>query len=329
MKEFRKDIWNKDEYTYAAAYGFIPNIHAYIHDDINGEGTGKGRDCIIVLPGGGYCVCAPHEGAPVALEFYNRGMNAFVLTYSTDITMSVPLKKQPMEDVSRAVRFIRSRALEYGISGGRILICGFSAAAHVCGSLAVHFKEITDPDPEYDKVSNKPDGVILSYPVVSAGRYGHGSSFEALLGKEPTEEELEYFSLEKQVSPETPPCFLWQTLTDELVPVENSYLFADALKKNGVPYAHYVFPCGAHGLGLAKQSEGIDGGYVMEQVERTVSAVKEGSGVNVSDRRCAELCEQFPDKEFDLNSRNPHDLGDVGRDVSLWTELAYIWADRL
>ena len=221
MREIIEKIWRSDEYDYKASYGFVPGIHGYIHDDaLDGA---EGRDCMIILPGGGYCLCAPHEGAPIAMEFYDKGMNAFVLTYTTDITMSVPLKRQPMEDVSRAVRYVRKNAARFGIDGGKVIICGFSAAGHVCGSLAVHYKDIKDPDPELEGISNRPDGAILSYPVISTGEYGHESSFEALLGKEPTPEELEYFSLEKQVSPDTPPCFLWQTVPDELVRPQSIY----------------------------------------------------------------------------------------------------------
>ena len=197
MKQFKENIWQENEYTYKAAYGFIPNIHAYLHED------SEQRDCLIVLPGGGYCMCVPHEGELVAKEFYERGMNVFVLTYTTDITFSIPLKKQPLNDVSRAVRFIRKRAGEYNIEGKKLFICGFSAGAHVCGSLATHYDEVEDA--AYSGISNRPDGVILSYPVITTGDYTHGSSVEALLGKNPEEAELEYFSLEKQVKDNTPP----------------------------------------------------------------------------------------------------------------------------
>ena len=103
MKTFIEKIWEPGEYNYAAAYGFEPNIHGFIHED----GV---RDCMLVVPGGGYCMCVPPEAEIVAKSFYDRGMNAFVLTYTTDITMSVPLKKQPLNDISRAVRFIRKNA---------------------------------------------------------------------------------------------------------------------------------------------------------------------------------------------------------------------------
>jgi acetyl esterase/lipase len=222
------------------------------------------------------------------MEFFNRGMNVFVLCYSTDITMSVPLKKQPLEDISRAVRFIRKRAEEYNLDGKKLLICGFSAGAHVCGSLTVHYDDVTDKNAEYDKVSNRPDGVILSYPVITTGEYTHADSIRALLGSEPSADELDYFSLEKHVNSNTPPCFLWQTQEDSLVPVENSYLFAMALRKNKVPFAHYVFPAGFHGLGVANDAyfKGWSGGdYTMEQTMRAAFSVKNGNGVNVSDKR--------------------------------------------
>ena len=121
MKTFIKKIWEKGEYSYGAAYGFEPNIHAYIHDD------GK-RDCLLVAPGGGYCMCVPQEAEIVANSFYDKGLNVFVLAYTTDITMSVPLKRQPLQDIARAVRFIRAAGDEYSLTG-KLFVCGFSAGA--------------------------------------------------------------------------------------------------------------------------------------------------------------------------------------------------------
>ena len=134
----RDNIWQEGEYTYEASYGFTPNVFAYLHPD-----TEK-RPCMLVVPGGGYCMCCSHEGELPAMEFYNRGMNVLVLSYTTDITMSVPLKKQPLNDISRAVRFIRKNADKYSIDPDKLFIMGFSAGAHVCGSLAVHFDDVQD-----------------------------------------------------------------------------------------------------------------------------------------------------------------------------------------
>ena len=214
MKTFIQKIWEPGEYNYAAAYGFEPNLHGFIHED----GV---RDCMLVVPGGGYCMCVPPEAEIVAKSFYDRGMNAFVLTYTTDITMSVPLKKQPMMDAARAVRFIRSRATEYSITN-KLIICGFSAGAHVCGTLAVHFDDATETNSKYKNISCRPDGVILSYPVITTGEFTHIYSVWALVGQNAPAAEMDYFSLEKNVTDKTPPCFIWQTATDNLVPVENS-----------------------------------------------------------------------------------------------------------
>ena len=326
MKNFSEKIWDESEYNYAAAYGFIPEIHAYMHDD------DQSRDCMLVIPGGGYCVCTPHEGELVAEEFYKRGMNAFVLTYTTDITMSVPLKDQPLQDISRAVRFIRKRSEEYNISGKKLIVCGFSAGAHVAGTLAVHYEEISDVNTAYSNISNRPDGVILSYPVITAGELTHIYSIQTLLGKNPTQEELDYYSIEKQVKPSTPPCFIWQTEEDELVPVENSYLMAEALHKAKIPYAHYVFPKGFHGLSVANDDffNGWSGGmYVMDQVFKAVEAVKAGKGVNVSDERRAELEAQFPDDQEPVMPEGLPIDQSWREDAGLWPSLAEAWIKRL
>ena len=320
---YHRNIWESGEYTYEAAYGFEPNVFRYLHTD------DADRDCMLVVPGGGYCMCVPHEGELVANEFYRRGMNVFVLSYTTDITMSVPLGKQPLNDISRAVRYIRKNAKDFRVDGKKLFICGFSAGAHVCGSLAVHFDDTKDINPEYDKFSNRPDGVILSYPVITTGEYTHIDSVHALLGFEPTEEELEYFSLEKQVKENTPPCFIWQTLGDGLVPVENSYLFAEALRKKKIPYAQYVFPAGDHGLSVCndEQLRGFSGGdYTMEQCMRAVHSVREGKGVNVSEKRKEELIDQFfGGHEMPLVDQDES----LKEDVGLWTSLAQAWMNRI
>ena len=330
MKKFEEKIWEEGEYTYEAAYGFVPNIHAYLHDD------NEKRDCMIVVPGGGYCMVVPPEACIPAMEFYNRGMNVFVLTYTTDITFAVPLKKQPQNDIARAVRFIRKREAEYNIDGKKLFVVGFSAGAHVCGCLAVHYKDIEDKNPEYKDISCKPDGAILSYPVITTGEYTHIYSVWALVGQDAPKEEMEYFSLETQVSEDTVPCFIWQTANDNLVPVENSYLMAKALKEKGVYFAHYVFPDGFHGLSVPNKDffDGKFEEYTMEQVMLAVDAVKKGNGVKVTDQRVQELKDQFPDEPKNDNENNPSPFGDADplklfEDVRVWPDLAMKWMERI
>ncbi|MBO4688348.1 MAG: alpha/beta hydrolase [Clostridiales bacterium] len=321
MKTFRENIWNDGEYSYEAAYGFEPNIVTILHDD------DEVRPFMLVVPGGGYCMVVPPEGEVVAKELYERGMNCAVLTYTTDITMSVPLMHQPMNDISRAVRYIRRFAARFCADPGKLVICGFSAGAHVCGSLGVHHAEIKDPDAEYDAISNRPDGMILSYPVITSGEFTHIYSMWALLGKDGPKEEYEYFSLEKHVTSDTPPTFLWQTVEDDLVPVENSMMFAEACRKAGVPYAYYAFPHGWHGLSVHNDAfrKGEFGEpYTMEQVFKAVDAVREGKGIRVSEQRRAELIEQF-------SAEPPKMEGEAPKfdDVALWPDLAEAWMKKL
>lgn len=182
---------------------------------------------------------------------------------------AVQLRLQPLKDLSRAVTYVRKYAKEFRIAADRLTICGFSAGGHLCGSLAVHYTapEVC-PEGEYEGISNRPDTVILSYPVITSGQYAHADSFRALLGDSPSEKELEYMSLEKHVTKDTPPVFLWHTVTDELVPSENSCLFAEACKKAGVSYEMHLFRQGPHGYSLADEewAAGEYGGdYVMDQ----------------------------------------------------------------
>ncbi len=324
MKKERIDIWEAGEYSYPASYGFVPNIRTYIHDDE------EVRDAMLVVPGGGYCMVVPSEAEIVAKEFYDRGMNTFVLTYTTDITMGVPLKKQPLMDISRAMRVLRADAKCLLVNPDRLFICGFSAGAHVCGSLCTHFADVKDDNEKYAGVNNRPTGAILSYPVITTGEKTHIYSVWALLGQDAPKEEMEYFSLEKNVTPDTPPCFIWQTAGDGLVPVENSYMFAESLKAAGVPYAHYVFPNGDHGLSIASEdffrgNHGED--YTFEQLNLTLPHIKDHTLINVSEERYKELNDQF----FGDNQYVAPPMTDLNPfpDVRMWPELADIWMKKL
>ena len=271
MRHERINIWQEEEYNYSAAFGFRPNLRTYLHED------GEARPCVLVIPGGGYRMAAPPEGEIVAKEFYNKGYQAFVGTYTTNYLGLEPLKMQPLRDLSRMVRLIRSGAEGFHVLPDQIVLCGFSAGAHLCGSLCVHWKDVEDLP--YAQFSCRPSGAILSYPVITAGEFAHRDSFTALLGDHPSEGELDYMSLEKQVNADTPPVFLWQTATDQLVPVENSYLMAQALKKQGIPFEHHVFSEGMHGLSLANEDWArgrVGEPYPMEQLICISRAVDSG-----------------------------------------------------
>lgn len=319
MNTKRIDIWEEGEYTYPAAYGFVPNIREYSHED-------SGRDCILVVPGGAYCMVVPQEGEVVAKEFYDRGFDTFVLTYTTDITTAFPLKKQPLYDIARAVRVIREQK-----KAEHVYICGFSAGGHVCATLAVHHDDAdaAETNPKYKDFTSRPDKVILSYAVVTCGEYTEPFSKLCLLGPEPTEEEVAYFSAETQVNENTPPCFVWATQTDGLVPVQNTTQFAEALRAAKIPCEEHIFSHGNHGMCLANQNffDGNHGEpYTFEQVNLAVAAVKEGRSINVSDRRIEELKAQFDDSK--PQPVYPRVDASIFKDIATWVDLAELFLKR-
>ena len=171
-------IWNKEEYNYPRAFGFIPNLMSYIHEDE------VERPCMIVIPGGSYCMAVPTEGEVVALEFYERGYNTFVLTYTTNRLFDIPLKLQPLKDVSRAIRFVRKNKESFHIKEDQLVVCGFSAGGHLAGSICVHYNDVEDENEEYKRISNRPDAGILSYPVITMGEYTHFGSMHLRTGED-------------------------------------------------------------------------------------------------------------------------------------------------
>ena len=204
MIQDRIDIWNTGEYNYPAAFGFIPNLMSYLHDEDETV-----RPALLIIPGGGYEFVSAREGELVALEFYDRGYNCFVLTYTVDLLCAVPLRMQALEDASRAMRLIRTIAPSYYIDPNRITVLGFSAGGHLAASLCVHHKDSIEIDPRLADASARPDAAILCYPVISFGaEWGHAGSGKRLLGEERYEAEQEKFCLSGLVTGETPPTFL-------------------------------------------------------------------------------------------------------------------------
>lgn len=324
----RTEIWREWEYSYPAAYGFRPIIVSYIHEDK------KVRPCMLVVPGGGYRYVSSTEADPVARTFYAAGYNVFVLTYTVNY-LDEPLKLQPLMDIARAVRIIRYHAEKCSVDPDKMAVCGFSAGAHLCASLCVHYSDISDPDPKYAPISARPDAAVLGYPVITSGEYAHKDSFTALLGADAGEKELEYMSLEKHVTDDMPPCFLWQTASDESVPVENSYLFAMACRKAGVPFAHHVFSEGIHGMSVATEEwlEGCYGTpYTLEQIDRLTEAIEQGATPYPTEK-AEEIRTAFSGKRDGGKKWDPEikqRLKGLLDEVGMWTKLAEKWLeDRL
>jgi len=223
--------------------GFVPALDLYPVE------TDRPLGAVLVCPGGGYQGRAPHEGGAVARRFNAAGLHAFVVQYR----VAPHRHPAPLLDAARAMRIIRQHAQEWQVHPDRIAVCGFSAGGHLAGSLGVYHADAKVGD-DMDRIPCRPDALILCYPVITSGLHTHGGSFANLLGVDAPQDLREKMSLERQVSAETPPTFLWHTFDDPGVPVENSLLFAQALRQCGVPFELHVYPSGRHGLGLAPEA---------------------------------------------------------------------------
>ncbi len=223
-----------------------PTLTIYLPDPGKAVRTG-----VVVCPGGGYVQLAMQkEGFDIAKWLNSMGIAAFVLKYRLGPRYHYPIE---MWDGQRAVRYVRYHAKEYGIAPNRIGIWGFSAGGHLASTVGTHFDngKTGAPDP-IDRVSCRPDFMVLAYPVVTMlDPYVHKGSRRALLGDNPDPKLVRYLSNELQVTPQTPPTFLFSTDDDTTVPCENSIHFFLALRKNHVPAEMHIFEPGPHGVGLA------------------------------------------------------------------------------
>ncbi len=204
------------------------------------------RWAVIVCPGGGYQLLAPGEGEPVALAFLAAGVQAFVLDYSVE-----PARyPTALMELASAVAWVRAHGEEYGIRPDRVAVCGFSAGGHLAGCAANLWNHPVLAPLGLTAEEMRPDAAILCYPVITAeARDGHRLSFDRLVGAgEPVPPEI---SLEKAVGERTPPTFLWATVTDDTVPVENTMVYAAALRRAGVPFELHLYGDGPHAMGLA------------------------------------------------------------------------------
>ena len=208
------------------------------------------RGAVVVVPGGGYCMKADHEGAPIAEMLNQAGVSAYVLDYRVKPCHMLA----PLADAKRAIRLVRSMGYE------KVAILGFSAGGHLTCTAATLY-DAGDPDAAdpLERLSSRPDAFIPCYAVVSFGAFTHRGSRESLLGQENADnwELVRKFSNELHITPDTPEAFIWHTAADQAVPVENSLNLALALSAQGVPYEMHIFPQGRHGLGLAEEFEDV------------------------------------------------------------------------
>ena len=227
----------------------IPALTPYAATSKHGGPTGA----VIVCPGGGYGMRADHEGGPIAEWLQQAGITAFLLRYRVQPNRH----PAPLLDVQRAIRTVRLRASEWNVDPDKIAVLGFSAGGHLTASAGTRY-DAGNPssDDPIERMSSRPNHLVLCYPVIAFDRFGHVGSRDNLLGAGANEAQVEDQSCDRKVTAETPRAFLWHT-SDDHVSVDNSLAFGQALSRQGIPFDLHVYDEGRHGLGLAEEDERI------------------------------------------------------------------------
>lgn len=208
---------------------------------------------MVVVPGGGYGFTSEREADPIALEYFIRHYNAFVVRYA------VAPSRYPtaLTQVACAVDYVKKHAAELNVDENKVFAVGFSAGGHLTGCLANFCDDLPVPEAGGKKLDARPAGVVLSYPVITP--HSHEDSFKNLLGITNVDcPEAEALSLDKTVTAANPPCFIWATVTDACVDPIATLLYTTALHKNKVKYECHIFPEGPHGLATCNEETYVD-----------------------------------------------------------------------
>ncbi|WP_266368739.1 alpha/beta hydrolase [Tellurirhabdus rosea] len=235
----------------------VPTLAVYLPPKEKATGVG-----VMVCPGGGYRILAiGHEGEDIARWLNEQGIAAFVLKYRLpDDRTSSQKNLVPLSDAMRGMQLIRQNAQKWGLKANKVGVMGFSAGGHLASTLSTHFDKPNEGAGVQPDVA-RPDFSILMYPVISFGQFAHSGSRESLIGKNASQEQIDLYSNEKQVTAKTPPTFLVHALDDKAVPVENSIQYYLALKAAGVPAEMHLYPTGGHGFALRTQGKGTLEGW--------------------------------------------------------------------
>ena len=224
----------------------IPNLEK----EFEGNDNYAARPTVLILPGGGYAFRSDREAEPIAMHYLTHGFNCAVLYYSG----APAIFPVSLLETLTAIKFLRDNAQKYHVNKDKLYVCGFSAGGHLAASAGTLWngKEAKDYFGNTDDL--KPSGTILAYPVISSDFDGctriHKGSFNNLLGPDRMNDTdmLEYLCLDRRVTRDTSPTFIWSTFEDTCVPCESTLRFASALRKCGVPFEMHIYEKGGHGM---------------------------------------------------------------------------------
>lgn len=206
-----------------------PTLHLWKPTKQNGR-------AVIIFPGGGYGIlAAQHEGSEIAEWLNKQGITAFLAKYRVPRRKDLPKHTVALQDAQRAIRLVRSRAKEFGISHDKIGVLGFSAGGHL-SALTVHQadKPSYEASDEIDQVSARPDFAIPIYPAyLSVER--NGLEIDPLVGTLSSRNDY-------------PPIFTSIASDDPFTPGTLRYLIS--LQAAKVPYELHIYPRGGHGKGM-------------------------------------------------------------------------------
>lgn len=222
---------------------------------------------VIVCPGGGYRFTSDREAEPIAMKFLANGINCIVLRYSIS-PVRYPVQ---IEELAYTVLFAKEHCEEYNIDPDKIYVQGSSAGGHLAANYGIEWdksflKKFFNVEVQLLKIN----GLILSYPVISSKKYDHRDSMLNLCG-ENIDVLRDRISIEENIDSNFPQAFIWHTFSDNCVPVENSLMLAEAMRKKNIKFELHIFPDGAHGLSLAnKITEGENNNTIQVECQEWI-----------------------------------------------------------
>jgi acetyl esterase/lipase len=230
-----------------------PTLEVYLPEKEKVSGT-----AIIIIPGGGYGVVVYQgEGISTAKQFARNGIAAFVLKYRLpDDSIMQNKTIGPLQDAQQAIKLVRENATKWGVDAAKVGIIGFSAGGHLASTAATHFQKPVIENG--NNTSLRPDFQIVVYPVISMqDSLTHRDSRRNLLGATPSKELIDQYSNERQVSENTPPTYITHAADDNVVDVDNSIAYFEALRHKKVPVEMHIYPKGGHGF-IFRQPDWIE-----------------------------------------------------------------------